>query len=486
MELLIGLLATACPPEGEKAWRAWRDDPPDGAELAAAFAPLVPAFSLDGDGPRFMQDFEDFAGEPNGAGTLLIEAPGENTVKRNTDLMVRRGRVSVLSRAAAAMALFTLQTYAPSGGAGNRTSLRGGGPLTNLALPPPRAGERDATLWQVLWANVPAGDPPDIADLPRVFPWLRPTRMSDKGARATTPADVHPLQAFWAAPRRIRLEFDDAEVVCDLTGRADSRIVRGWRQRPWGANYTNWGGVHPLSPCYRMKPGAELLYLHPQPGGIRYRHWLSVLAVHPDPTRQIAPAVATFRERRARGSAWRMLAGGFDMDNMKARGFAESEIPVFEPADPDAAAAQDDLVSGLVRAADLVARLLSRCVGRALFGDGAKVDSDSALLAAVRERFWDATANDFFEATRTAAAGGDPAAVREAWRAAIGRAAHGLFAEAAPMDASGEGHPARIAAAARQLGFALRGYGKDGAAIFAALALEAPPTAVKTRKGKAA
>jgi CRISPR system Cascade subunit CasA len=235
-----------------------------------------------------------------------------------------------------------------------------------------------------------------------------------------------------------------------------------------------------------MRPGAELLYLHPQPGGIGYRHWLSVLARHPDPTRQIAPAVATFRERRAGGAAWRMLAGGFDMDNMKARGFAESEIPVFEPADLDAAAAKDELVSGLVRAADLVARLLSRCVGRALFGDGATVDPESALLASVRERFWDATANDFFEAARTAADGGDPAAVRGAWRAAIDATATRLFAEAAPMDASGEGHPARIAAAARQLSFALRGYGKDGASIFAALALEAPPAAAKTRKGKAA
>ena len=84
----------------------------------------------------------------------------EKPFKRITGrLLVKRGGAPVLSRAAAAMALFTLQTYAPSGGAGHRTGFRGGGPLTTLALPGPPPGE-PPTLWHLLWANVGPGRPP--------------------------------------------------------------------------------------------------------------------------------------------------------------------------------------------------------------------------------------------------------------------------------------------------------------------------------------
>ena len=285
-------------------------------------------------------------------------------------------------------------------------------------------------------------------------------------------------------PRRIRLDFVDnaAGTPCDLTGRTDPVVVRGWRQRPWGTNYAQWGGVHPLSPCYCTKPGAELLYLHPQPGGIGYQHWQGLLSREPGPTRRIAPAIALFRRERwpdirAGRVPWRLLAGGFDMDNMKARGFTESELPVYEPTDQNAAEAADQLVSALVAASQIVAGLLARCVRRALFGDGATVAADAALLAALRERLWADTADAFFEAARRAAEDAAGPALRETWRTTLERAARRLFDEAAPMDASGEGHPARIAAAARQLGAVLRGYGKEGAELFSALEIEQPEAA---------
>ena len=489
-EFLIGLLAVACPPPSQPAWRTGYQQPPDAATLAAAFAPLAHAFVLDGDGPRFMQEFEEFTADANDVGTLLIETPGEATIRKNTDLMVRRGRVGVLSRAAAAMTLFTLQTYAPAGGAGNRTSLRGGGPLTTLAIPSPLPIETQTLLWHLLWANVPLGTPPDPAELPRVFSWLAPTRSSEKGGRATTPADVHPLQAFWGMPRRIRLDFaaNLEGKRCDLTGQTDPVVVRAWRQRPWGTNYAQWGGVHPLSPCYRTGPGAELLYLHPQPGGIGYQHWQGLLSRHPGPTRRVAPAIEVFRRERFRDirngrAPWRLLAGGFDMDNMKARGFTESELPVYEPSDQDAAEAADQLVSALVAASQIVAGLLARCVRRALFGDGATIAPDAALLAALRERLWADTADAFFGTAKRAAEDAAGTQLREAWRKTLARTARRQFDEAAPMDASGEGRPARIAAAARQLGAALRGYGKEGEELFKALEIEQPEAArAKPRK----
>lgn len=494
LEFLAGLLTLACPPRNTREWVRGYHAPPGAGALAEAFAPLAHAFVLDGDGPRFMQEREDFTAGANPAAALLIEAPGANTVKLNTDLLNKRGQVPTLSRAAAAMALFTLQTYAPSGGAGNRVGLRGGGPLTTMAVPPALPGEPEVLLWHLLWSNVPCGEAPDEGDLPRILPWLGPTRVSDKDGRPTTPDDVHELQAWWGMPRRVRLDFSGADgALCSLTGQADGTMVRSWRQRPWGVQYSTWGRLHPLSPCYRTKPDEEWLYLHPQPGGIGYQHWLGLVSLDAGETRSVAPAVWEFRRIRAAETGagpapWRLLAAGYDMDNMKARSFAESEMPVQDPLDPAAAAAHDALLRNMVRAADVVARLLANGVRRALFSEGATVALDTAPLASLRDRFWSETADAFFARAASAAAGASDDDTRALWLRDIGRTARRLFDEAAPVDASGEGHPARIADAARQMSFALAGYGKSGEAVFNALGAALPDGArkAKTRKEKAA
>ena len=135
-EFLIGLLSTACAARvlDGRAWRDWWRNPPSADALDASLASFADAFDLDGDGPRFMQDREDFAGAAVPVEALLIDSPGENTIKFNKDLFVRRGRVGTLSRGAAAMALFALHTYAPEGGRGLCTGLRGGGPMTCTVL----------------------------------------------------------------------------------------------------------------------------------------------------------------------------------------------------------------------------------------------------------------------------------------------------------------------------------------------------------------
>ena len=179
IEFLIGLIATAYPPaDDDDAWIEGWEMPPPPEVLAAAFAPIAHAFNLDGSGPRFLQDFDELLGEPDSPETVLIEAPGANTRRNNTALLVKSGRVVRLSRPAAAIALFTLQCYAPSGGRGNLTSVRGGGPLTTLALP----GIEPCPLWHLVWANAPSprGNPLPTSDLSRVFPWLAATRTSDR------------------------------------------------------------------------------------------------------------------------------------------------------------------------------------------------------------------------------------------------------------------------------------------------------------------
>jgi CRISPR system Cascade subunit CasA len=111
----------------------------------------------------------------------------------------------------------------------------------------------------------------------------------------------------------------------------DSVRVVSWRQRPRGANYAAWGGVHPLTPHYQQRSGGEKLAVHPQPGGIGYRHWLGLVLGTKDGLRVPAVAVSDWHNGRGMDTGVRtarLIAAGFDMDNMKARGFVESEMPL--------------------------------------------------------------------------------------------------------------------------------------------------------------
>jgi CRISPR system Cascade subunit CasA len=482
LELLIGLLATACPPRDPDAWLESWFDPPDPATLDAAFAPIAHAFALDGEGPRFLQDFEDLVSDPEPVARLLIEAPGASTEHNNTDLLVRRGRVSALGRAAAAITLFTFQSWAPSGGAGNRTGLRGGGPLTTLVVP-----GASPSLWRTLWANVPCGATPAYNDLPLVFPWLTST-VTSEGARTVTPETSHPLQCWWGMPRRVRLDFVTLlePRACDLTGVPDVVQVVSWRQRPRGANYAGWGRVHPLSPHYTLREGGEWLSLHPQPGGIGYRHWLGLVMRNPDGLRLPAAAIGTWRNDRvvvAQAGEARLIAAGYDMDNMKARAFVESEMPLPAARDKDLQKSLDALAARLVRAADQVAGLLRGAVRAALFSSGATVKFDAETLVSVRERLWEQTEQDFFGAlAHITGATSSAEAECVVWLKKLRTAALALFDEVAPLAPESGSAAPRISRARRHLMFALTGYGKDGAALFEILQLAAVESKAKKRK----
>ena len=108
-ELLIGLVYLAHPPNGSND----RTNPPDAAMLRGAMKPLAPAFNLLGDGPRFLQDLEPLEGDGNPPEMLFIDSAGDSAARKNADLMVRRGRYPALPLPLAAMALYTLQAFAP-------------------------------------------------------------------------------------------------------------------------------------------------------------------------------------------------------------------------------------------------------------------------------------------------------------------------------------------------------------------------------------
>ena len=495
-EFLIGLLATAAAPADDEEWLGWWEAPPGPDLLRDRFAEFTDAFFLDGDSPRFMQDTDplDSAVEVE-VGGLLIDAPGENTLRKNADLFVKRGGVSVLCRAAAAMALFTLQTYAPSGGQGHRTSLRGGGPLTTLAVAGRTA--QPPNLWGRLWPNVETreaiesrriGGPNPSRE--RIFPWLAATRTSNEKAqgRPTSPLDADPLQVYWGMPRRIRLLFEPAEErVCALTGGADPVVVRAYRTRNYGVQYTE-GFAHPLSPYYAPKAGATRLPVHPQPGGVSYRHWLGLVVTEADGLSMPAAAVNT-AQLRARDfgvfQSLRLMAFGYDMDKMKARGWSQSEMPLPVKDGKLDKDFLDGLVRKLVPAAAVATRALTFQVKSALYPRPSDVPGDFGFIG---ERFWRETETGFYETIRLAEEvyRRDPddtdaqRPVIQGWVGILRSRALALFDEHAPLAGIENRDMERLVRARWSLVMTFHGAGNQGEELYSALGL----VSAKQRKAR--
>lgn len=437
-QFLIGLLQTACAPEDNRDWRAWLGSPPPPETLKAAFEPLVPAFHLDGDGPRFMQEQGLPMKDSSGIDGLLIEAPGDQTLKQNKDLFVKRAGVEGMCSVCCATALFTLQTNSPSGGKGHRTSLRGGGPLTTLVV-----GD---DLWSTLWLNVLPNDEfealgnPERSGMEDRFPWMGATRTSENGEE-TTAEHANAAQVFWSAPRRILLDTATAASgSCDICG-SEVPIVRRYWTRPYGFNYKG-GWIHSLTPHVLDKEGTRSPR-HVQPGGVGYRHWLGLVIADSERGHEPARVIQSLRTRSRKGGGLRLWAFGYDMDNMKARGWYENlmPLPVLDAAFQERF---DSRVEGLVRVADTMCRTATTAVKRALFGTAkignkGKVDwhlprtlkADADFFDAMQAQFWSATEPAFFatlhDIRRAIELGLPPDPACEAWLATLRATGDMLF-----------------------------------------------------------
>jgi len=494
-EFLIGLLSAALQPADEKAWRALWTEPPSVEALQTALDALPDAFDLDGDGPRLFQDLStiDFATcDPKPIDQLLIDSPGDQGISLNKDLFVKRARVERMSRPVAAMALVTLQTYAPSGGQGHRTSMRGGGPLTTLIDPrgdgPDGMRAEDQPLWLALWANVETraqlaeraiagGDSPG-----GVFPWLATTRTSDlkKGGVSTTPADGHPLQVYFGIPRRIRLAFGECG-RCDMTDRDDDRTVSGFSTINYGVKYDRW--IHPLSPHARSKVSEPWGPLRGQPSGVAWRDWLSLTLDAPgdEGLRVPAKCVSHFANRRAAPAGRReflVRVFGYDMDNMKARGWIQAILPAFA-IEGQRRSLLYAAARSFVEATNIAAGALLFAVRTALFRNPSEARGE---LGQVKLELWSETESTFFDAIRALADDGlddEQVAehieqVRRDFLPRLERAALAVFDRWSPTGGLDVDAIRRRVAARYGLASTLRGYSKFGEQIFAALGL-APP-----------
>jgi CRISPR system Cascade subunit CasA len=507
-EFLIGLFSVALALPDREAWEELEGEPPSPEDLKARLMALPDAFMLDGDGPRFLQDYSaaDFDEQPDlPIENLLIDAAGENTQKLNKDLFVKRGRADALGYPAAAMALITLQTYAPSGGQGHRTSMRGGGPLTTLVEPRGDGRKADRSLerplWEMIHANLQLAE--DDAWLPEdwrsdegkqraplIWPWLAPTITSEKPkSRKVMPQDAHAFQAFFGMPRRIRLTFSDGKGRCGLTGASDDRFAIAYRAINFGVDYGSGLWLHPLSPHYKNKN--EWLPVHPQPDGLGWKDWAGlVLGQRGGKSEQkVAAVVQRYQGRRNRPFAVR--AFGYDMDNMKARGWAEVILPAWPLADDGLAKALTEAARQMTEATEQVAKLLTDAVIAARFSRREDAKGDFSFIKA---ELWAATQTAFYDRIDHAVTNKIDHAQSivsdqvhgKAFLDVLRNEAARIFdrhAEAIGLDVADN---YRFVMARRNLMLALRGYGKAGKNLFIALGLPPPEKSSKNAKEKAA
>ncbi len=425
LEFLVGLMQTAGAPATEREWEDELENPPSVDQLKKRLDTVREAFFLDGDGPRFMQDLT-VTKDPRIArlpvGALLIDRIGEEGLSDSPSLFAKPGLFKVLSLPAAAAALMALQTYAPAGGRGQFTSLRGGGPLTTLVL-----GD---SLWATAWLNVlpkrefearVPGDPALTSDA-AIFPWTAKTRQGE-----TPPSSVHPFHHLWGLPRRCRLEIVEADgEPCAIYGTQAALGVRSYVGRPEGMSYDG-DYRHPWTPYSFSKPGEPWNPKKGSADGLPYRDW--PLLVTGSEKRRPATVIsyfATTRRRELLGGAARLVAFGYAMDNMKPLRWCRAETPLVT-VDEQLSPTFSGQVESLVVVSEEVRKTLATQVRTALSNRPTDLD----VFDQVNPAFWSATESAFFrtlQAVKAELEGGKTAdEPKEAWLASLHAAALALF-----------------------------------------------------------
>lgn len=397
-QLLIGIVQVAAMPEDEEDWGGLFTNPYSSEEFSGRVLKYEDCFEIDSDGPAFMQDFELPEGEEKSIAALLIEAPGGKTIKDNQDHFIKRGIIKEIDAHWAAIALYTMQTFAPAGGVGHRVGLRGGGPLTTILIP-----GKDATLWEKIWINVVSkeylstflGDSAlnDDAD---IFPWMKPSKLSNSKGSELFAGEVHPFHHFFGMPRRMRLNFSYKSGKCDLTGEETDGFVTSYITKNYGNNYDGaW--IHPLNAYGHdpKKPEEFPLSIKGQPGGVGYRHWLGLVVE----SERVIPAtvIKLSRESNCRKNIIKerdvtLWAAGFDMDNMKARCWYESTMPLY-PLNPKDATEVAAFIGGLIKQAQELSGSLRFAVKSAWFGSPKDTKGDMGFLDTA---FWQNTESAFY------------------------------------------------------------------------------------------
>jgi CRISPR system Cascade subunit CasA len=285
---------------------------------------------------------------------------------------------------------------------------------------------------------------------------------------------VHPVYRFWGMPRRIRLIFEDVATPCGLCGELSKTAATNYVTRPNGNKYQGpWR--HPLTP-YRIQADNNPFPVEAAVDGAGYRHWLGLTLgqksgkVTVEPAHVVRAFAARCKDLDGDRPGFRVRAYGYDMENMKARGFCYGEMPAWILPDAKLRNAFAFEVQRLVSAADQAAWTLKKAVFDAFIHEkrGGRQRTGLAsrkLFVMFSARFWAVTEPKFYamlpEVHQAVRDRGETFPIRQAWRRQLETAAMDLFEEATAAAGSGGGDIKRVAKAQRALRFAVGPWSKE-------------------------
>jgi CRISPR system Cascade subunit CasA len=429
-EFLIALFQTVLFPEDARAWRETWDSPPEPDYLRNAFSKIEDLYLLNGEIP-FMQDRTLLAGPGmvkqfrKPVQKLLVDGVSELQEKKNSDLFVKSGSVSVLCPPCAAAALWDLQAHSPQGSAGYHTSLRGGGPVSTLVS--------CDTLWKTVWANVVEQSALGMKGRPdpRSFlPWANPLREKRKEVK---PEEECPLHVFWGMPRRVLLEISSGPDVCSTCGRATDMTVRSFLTYRGGRHYAEADWRHPLSPYVRTKESFWVVR-RTETDLDGYRHWMGLLVGTPEGDGLPAFVVRRWVERDVPLEPELHVWGyGYQTDQAAVKVWCEGRTP-FITLENGHRKEYEAFVRTLVTLSQSAVEHLSDCIKGAWKSSGHFAPLDTTLA---QHEFWQSTEPIFLEWTRAAAA--DPSKESltksaDAWVVVVQRTALVLYDRALPSN----------------------------------------------------
>lgn len=393
-QFLIGIFQTVYAPKDENEWEDRFNEPPSPDDLKKETDKISFAFDLFGEKIRFMQDVslgkQDEKSKP--IEFLFIDSPGQSTREKNIDLFVKRNTINNLCIHCSATALFTMQINAPEGGAGNYTSLRGGGPLTSILI----NSSKQNSLWHEVWINVLEknifkSQKQEGKLYEFIFPWVSDNFYISNSKSNTTTIDLNLLSVYWSNPRRIFLIPKNEKAICDVCANESQTIITDYKAKAQGIKYGDGGWIHPLTPYYYDKIKDTWLAYHPHLGGILYNHWQSMIYGEKEKDK-CAKVIQVFSEyRKLSDEQIRVWTFGYDMESMNAKCWYESIIPIYR-IEPKHIEKYEAIISSLLQAATQVANNLQTNVKDAWFNHEARGD-----LSYLKIEFYKATEAKFYE-----------------------------------------------------------------------------------------
>jgi CRISPR type I-E-associated protein CasA/Cse1 len=171
---------------------------------------------------------------------LLPETPGDNTMKKSSDIARWSQDVpEKLTLAQATIALISDNLWGTRIGTGFYQGARGEQPLMTLVEPQ----KRIASLWERVWLNVLPADEwisnqDQGSEISFEFPWKKSIPKDP-----LTPSNSHSLDILWPMPRRWRLIQDE------------DGFVRFVERQNKGRDYEGWEKLHPLTPYFVKADG---------------------------------------------------------------------------------------------------------------------------------------------------------------------------------------------------------------------------------------